>query len=76
MDFMLNRGMGKIVLLVGGVCICLALASITIGQSYGDKEERPITFVCSYCGQQSSVPIQGAACGFSDGQNHNWMPVR
>jgi hypothetical protein len=73
---MLNKGMRKNVFLAGGMFICLAVADITVGQSYDSNHEKPITYVCSFCGQQSSVPIQGAACGFGDGQNHNWMPVR
>jgi hypothetical protein len=54
-------------------CLFPILAS---AQYYDKSEKKEITYVCSYCGQQSSVPIQGAACGFSDGQNHNWIPVR
>lgn len=68
--------MTKNQVLIGVLAVFLSVEALAIGQSYGDKEERSITFVCSYCGQQSSVPIQGAACGFSDGQNHNWIPVR
>lgn len=58
------------------IWILLVTAVLAVGQGVREAEERPVTFVCSYCGQQSSVPIQGAACGFSDGQNHHWIPVR
>jgi hypothetical protein len=62
--------------LVGLLSFLAMGIGITAAQNYQGKDERPVTFVCSYCGSQSSTPIQGAACGFGGGKDHNWMPVR
>jgi ribosomal protein L37E len=66
----------KAKILVGLLSFLAIGIRITTAQNYQGKNERPVTFVCSYCGSQSSTPIQGAACGFGDGKDHNWMPVR
>jgi len=66
----------KYAILISSISLIFGIVTLSKGQTYKENDSRPVTFVCSYCGQQSAVPIQGAACGFEGGQNHNWIPVK